>query len=455
VCTQIPNPYCNLTAIRNLEMFFGRANLLRRIYEILINHQSISLIGPRGIGKSSLLYCTCLPEMQARFPFDLSHHVFVLLDLREHLYQTVEDFFHNVCREIIGRSQLLNGLTLQSNGRGADEFSDILDQIDRQGFYPVLLLDAFDKITLNEHFGPEFFSFLRAHATFGKISYVTGTILSLYDLSHRGISDSPFFNIFFSAPLGALTEEEALELISLPAERAGMPFSDKEKAWVRKEAGLHPFIIQRVCYVLFNEKQQLANGEVDLLFAREKTYRDLLPHMTEIWQQLSEAQRSSLQDEAQQKGDQLRTLPELSESAFFRQFVRNTCEVGLFQMSVDELEKALNYMNDPATLGKTNLRLMKVVTRHFDDDIPLTAAEKGKVIRDFLNEALERMRGSGVRSDTAPDWMSYNILYYRYFRHHLKNNIIANRLGFASDRWCYRNRNKAIETLRNILLEME
>jgi AAA+ ATPase superfamily predicted ATPase len=452
---QASNPYCSLTAIRNPDMFFGRQILLRRIYEILINRQSVSLIGPRGIGKSSLLYCACLPEMKARFPFDLSRHVFVLLDLREHIYESSEEFFHGVCREIIKKCQSFSNLTLQSNGRGADEFSDILEQINLQGFFPVLILDAFDKITLNEQFGPEFFSFLRAHATFGKIAYVTGTIASLYDLSHRGISGSPFFNIFFSAPLGALTEAEALELISLPAEREGMPFSDKEKAWVRKEAGLHPFMLQRVCYVLFNEKRQSLNKEVNLLDVRKKAHLDLLPYMAEIWEKLPKDQRASLLDEAQQKGNQLRVLPELSESAFFRQFVRDISKVGLLKMSVEELEEALNVMNDPTALGGTNLRLMKAVTGRLDDDIQPTAAEKGKVIRDVLNEAFEKLHGAGSRSDTAPDWLNYNILFYRYFRNHLKNNVIAGRLGFTSDRQYYRARNKAIEALRNILLEME
>lgn len=452
---QVANPFYHLMAICNLDMFFGRVSLLRRFYELLYNRQSVSLIGPRGIGKSSFLCCASQIEMQEHFPFDLSHHLFVLLDLRQHIYKTSEEFFHGVCCEILKKSQSFLGLTLQTNGRGADEFSDFLEQISQQGFFPVLMLDAFDKITLNEHFGPEFFSFLRAHATFGKISYVTGTVASLYDLSHRGISDSPFFNIFYSAPLGAFTEEEALELISLPAQRAGMPFTDEEIAWIRKEAGLHPFFLQRVCYLIFEEKRHAANGVVDLSHARKKLYRELQPYMTEIWQQLTEAQRTSLQDEAQQKGHHLRTLPELSESAFFRQFVRNTCEVELFQMSVDEMEEALNKLNDPAALGETDLRLMKAVNRLLDDAIPPTAAEKGKVIREVLNEAFEHMRGSGTKSDAAPDWLHYNILYYRYFRHHLKNNVIADRLGFNSDRQYYRARSKAIEALRNILLEME
>ena len=448
------NPYYNMAAIRSSDMFFGRTNLLTAFYHALTNRQSISLVGIRSIGKSSFLYYASLPEIQARFPVDLSHHIFVLLDLREHIYKTNEEFFHDVSKEIKRRGQRFDNLSLHSEGQGHDEFSNLLDQINDQGFYPVLLMDAFDNITLNTQFGPEFFAFLRAHATFGKISYVTASIASLYDLIPRHYADSSFFSIFYSFSVGALTEEETSNLISLPADRAGMPFTQKEVAWVRKEAGLHPFFIQRICYALFEEKQQSPNGEVDLMVVRKKAFQSLLDHFTDTWQHLTEAERASLQDEAQQKDHQHLVLPELSESAFFRQFVRKTQTIRLFQMSVDELEEALSKMNDPIALGGTNLRLLKAVTRRLNDEIPPTVAEKGKIIREVLNEALERLRGSGIRSDMAPDWMYYNILYYRYFRLHLNNSRISERLG-SGVRQYYRARIKAIEALRNILLEME
>lgn len=394
--------------------------------------------------------------MQMRYPFNLGQHIFVHLDLREYLHKTISDFFHEVCKEILLVCQSIPHMTLRSSGQGQDKFSNLLDKIEEKGYYLVLLLDSFDNIARNIHFGPDFLSFLRAHATMGRVSYVTATVASLYELSHKGIVDSPFFNIFYPFTLGAFTEEEAFELITVPAKQAGMPFTEEEIAWVRRYAGLHPFFIQRVCYALFGEKLQPTNGKADFeKHVRTLAYRDLLPHFSVVWKHITQEERLSLQDEAQQRGDQSRIIPELSESAFFRQFVRNLLQIGLFQMSVDELEDALDNMNDLTKLGETNLRLMKAVASRFDDAIHPTAAEKGKVIRDVLTEAFERMRGSSARSDTAPDWLHYNILYYRYFRHHLKNNLIADRLGFTSDRQYYRIRNKAIEALRNILLEME
>ena len=171
----LPNPYFNLATIRNPEMFFGRTLLLRRFYEAVYNRQSVSLLGPRHIGKSSFLWCAALPEMQARFPYDLSRHIFVFLDLREYLQKTCEDFFHHVSKELILQSAKV-GLSLQAESEGEDEFSSVLDQIAEQGFFPVLLLDGFDKVTRNEHFGPEFFWFLRAQASMGLVSYITASM---------------------------------------------------------------------------------------------------------------------------------------------------------------------------------------------------------------------------------------------------------------------------------------
>src|SRR5690349_20023457 len=106
--------------MRSADMFFGRVNLLRHFYEALANRQSVSLIGPRHIGESSLLWCACLSEIQEQYEFDLRFHIFVPLDLREYLNKTCEDIFHNISKEIMQRSQRLLGLNLQTEGIGED-----------------------------------------------------------------------------------------------------------------------------------------------------------------------------------------------------------------------------------------------------------------------------------------------------------------------------------------------
>ncbi len=347
------------------------------------------------------------------------------------------------------------GLTLYSEGKGEDEFSSILDQIEAQGFFPVLLLDAFDKVTLNEQFDAEFFEFLRAHASRGLVSYVTASIAPLYEVCHRGISGSPFFNIFYNYKLEALTPEEARELIITPSLNAGMPFTNTEVELILRLAGRHPFFIQRVCYLLWEAKLLQTAGKIDMQHLKSQAYEELLPVFSDIWEQLSEPNQKLLQDEAQQKRNQQRVFPELSESALFRQFVRVTCQMGLFRMTIDKLEEALNTFDDVTALGEVDLRLMKTVSQRLSNDGIFSTREKGVVIREVLSEALERLRGSGIRMDSSPEWRLYNILYYRYFKYHLKNEHIAARLGFTSIRQFYRERNKALAALLNVLFDME
>ena len=245
------NPYFNITAIRITDMFFGRVDLLRRFYGAIANRQSVAVVGSRHIGKSSLLLCASLSEIQERFDFDLSHHIFVYLDMRENLHKTCEDIFRAVSKGIISRCPNSINVQLQSNENGEDAFQNLLEQIMGKDFFPVLLLDAFDNITLNKQIDPEFFAFLRSQGGSGKISYVTASVAPLPEVCHHGIADSPFFNIFYNYLLGPLTLNEAQELITIPSERANLPFTEEERNWILHLAGRDPFFIQRVCYTLF------------------------------------------------------------------------------------------------------------------------------------------------------------------------------------------------------------
>ena len=124
-------------------------------------------------------------------------------------------------------------------------------------------------------------------------------------------------------------------------------------------------------------------------------------------------------------------------------------------MTTDELDSALDKLTDPKALGETKLRLLKIVSDRLRNETLPSSLVRGMTIRDILKEAFGRLRGPGVRKDSAPDWRLYNILYYRFFQYHLKNEQIATRLEFTSIRKYYRERTRAIEALLNILFEME
>jgi Novel STAND NTPase 2 len=451
----------NTSSNDSANILIRRQDIILRIfsafaYSEIDQQNNFSIYGLPRIGKTFILRHLSSLKEQKQFEVetsqDLSRCIFVYIDLEAFLMKTFEEFFETLSRYIVKQSQEKLLLTYNAEMR-ADGFTDVLDQICEQRYRLVLLMDMFDEIVQNDQIY-QILAFLRAHATMGKVSYVAASNASLYDICLRKVAGSPFFNIFYDYLLEALAYEEAQELIGSLAQQAGMSLTEVEKEQVLHYTGRHPFFIERFCSALGEE-----NGKVDEQRVKGRAYKSLLSHFTDIWEFLTEEERFTLKDEAQQnekmKDNRPRNLPELSESALFRQFVRNKLQVGLFRMSIDDLEDALNHLNDLVVLGETNLRLLKIVTQRLNDDVQSTSIEKGKVIREVLLEAFERMRGSGTRSEAAPDWLHYNILYYRYFQHHLKNKVIADRLGYTSDRQYFRDRKKAIGTLRTILLRME
>jgi hypothetical protein len=446
------NPYQDLTAVRNPDMFYGRATLLRRLFSAITNQQCVSLIGSRHMGKSSLLKRMCQSAIQQSYNFNSRQHILISIDLREYLSNSTADFFEGVCRLIINQSRQYATIAAPSK-TGKDKFSDILDQLNDQGLHPVLLMDAFDNIARNEQFDPDFFSFLRAEAM--KVSYVTASIAPLNEISHKHIKGSPFFNIFVPYPLDPLTRDEARALITEPAERAELPFTPDEVEFVLRYAGRHPFFIQRACYYLFEEKSQQPGVAADRYVVRNQLYRELKPHFEDSWTRLDGQQQELLKDEAQLKENTRRKLPELSESALFRQFVRDKCQISLFRITAAKLEELLDHIDDAQALGKSELKHLRIANKNTDRESMTSTMMRGMAVREALSEAFEKLRGNGMRSDSASEWRLYNILFYRYFKNHLKNDQISARLGFTSTRQYFRDRSRAIEALYKELMEME
>lgn len=321
--TRLTNPYCAVSAVRNPDMFFGRTDLLRRFYSAIANHQSVSLVGSRHIGKSSFLKCVQSPEIQRRFEYDLSHYIFVFIDLRQYLQKTFDDFFEELSKLITAQSHGKVDLVSHPT-TGTNIFCAILDQIKEQGLHPVLLIDSFEEITRNKDFDPAFLLFLRSQAE--KVSYVTASITPPSDLPLKGIKGSPFFNIFDTYRLGPLTREEAYELATVPSQATDLPFTEDEATWVLSLAGQHPFFIQRVCYWLFETKRKCSEkGRYQLQQVRHQAYHDLKPFFEFVWDSLDRRTQKQLRDTIQQEeASKLQTeadSPGLNKSFLFRMFV--------------------------------------------------------------------------------------------------------------------------------------
>src|SRR5210317_579573 len=79
----VDNPFFHRGAIRRASYFHGRRSEVEQILGLLRNGQSVSLIGPRRIGKSSILLHICRPAVREPFGLQPPNALFVMLDCQE------------------------------------------------------------------------------------------------------------------------------------------------------------------------------------------------------------------------------------------------------------------------------------------------------------------------------------------------------------------------------------
>ncbi len=449
------NPYYEYDAVSNLAMFFGREQELLTVYGAIGKRQSVSIVGSRHIGKSSLLKFLGALELQKRCGYDFPQFLFVFTDWRAHLHRKREDFFHTICAQIIAQSQDKIELHL-SPYFGEDRFVKLLEDIRQAGFSLVLLMDAFDQVTSNPEFDARFFSCLRSLSGVSDlVSYVTATRKPLHQVCHSAeVAGSPFFNGFLPCPLGPLTSVEARLLISSPAERAQCPFTSTEVDWIFEQVGPHPFFLQVACRHLFDEKRRQRDESVYLPHLQTLIYQELLPHIDHVWGELEEHQKEYLRQGMLQHVQRSQTLLEFSGSLLFRRRMRSLSHDNLTKLALEDVREALEHLDDLDFLAQCPLSKLQSISIHIENGVDSSANKRGVLVRDLLRKAFERMRPGDLRSELALEWRPYNIFWYRYFKYHLPNPQIAARLGIGL-RQFYRELEKAFHSLWKEVLEIE
>jgi class 3 adenylate cyclase len=240
------NPYLNRVMIPRPEMFFGREAMVRRIMNRIAGEstQSISLVGERRIGKSSLLNHLRAARTRVSHLTQPDSCLFLLIDFQQARTLDQEQFFTVVFAE--ARRQL--GGIVELEARADDEGMRLLcEAVSAAGLKLVFLFDEFECVTKNERLRPEFYSFLRSLANTWSVGFITASGRDLKDMcaSHE-ISDSPFFNIFSVLRVGLLGREEGLALIVGPSAARGIPLAPVADE-ILGQAGLHPFFLQIAC----------------------------------------------------------------------------------------------------------------------------------------------------------------------------------------------------------------
>lgn len=303
--------------IKDPTNFVGRKAEQREIFNRLAAMQSCSIVGPRRIGKSSLLYYLTQPATagaHAQHLPEANQYVFAFVDLQELAGAGPEDFFAVVVERLrrAGGARLAEEVEQANTPAG---FRRFLARADENGLKLVLGCDEFEGVSDNPRFTADFFTYLRGLCSNYPLALVTASQASLFDLCHRGgIQTSQFWNIFTEQALGLMPETETQTLLSDPA------FTSEDRALIRELAGPHPFFLQIAAYHVCEAHAN--GGQPEAAAIAERFFAEAQRHYAYAWEQLDEVERRILVALA-------RTEPLLLDEARFQNLRRKALVLGL------------------------------------------------------------------------------------------------------------------------------
>lgn len=239
------NPFIVGVPITDPADFFGRERELDFCLQRLRGMQSVSILGERRIGKTSLLryLITTLPERvgaQFRGAF---------LDLTSPNLSSVEGALMSIQRQ----------LGLEKPEPTLSGFAERLANVHAAGQRAVVALDEAEMfVRLPAEFNHDFCEALRALASAGHLALLTASRLSLREMHEQGALVSPLYNVMGVRRLGEFIEAEAREFVAFP--REGVAFAAEQAEEILRLAGRHPLRLQVFC---FHTAQAVRDGRKD------------------------------------------------------------------------------------------------------------------------------------------------------------------------------------------------
>jgi hypothetical protein len=293
----IDNPFFHRGAIRRLEDFIGREAEVSQILGLLRNGQSVSLIGPRRIGKSSLLLHLCHTDVRSAFGLEPPQALFVMLDSQELAGSPPEEVYELMYTGLADAAAQAGLAITTAEEPGTYRALDrALQQVAQRQIGIVVLLDEFELLAANRHLTPYFFARLRGLTTKYGLAFLTTSQRPLFAITaEEEVLSSPFFNIFVTVPLGLFSEDEARRLIARRLENSEVAFSPRLKDHLLTLVGYHPFFLHIAGYHAF---QAIAVAELPVAGGNPQSETDFPAidspieieaesHLGYLWQNLT------------------------------------------------------------------------------------------------------------------------------------------------------------------------
>jgi eukaryotic-like serine/threonine-protein kinase len=268
----IVNPYLSRLAVDKPHQFYGRKREIDQILTRIVKEAAprLNLWGAPRIGKSSLLRRLCA----------LSSTGTVYLDLYRLRNPSLEDFL-GLILPALGRGEQ-GALDLTQPPDGA--FVRALAEVSQSGGRLVLLLDQFDSLDRYPSFQKYLAAYLHSLTRDYRFSWVwsssrvSRTVAALPADGDSVISEG-------TAWLRPFSRDEALELVTLPSERAGRPLAAFGER-ILEMAGLSPFFLQIACSAFFDRLIEHPDEAPGLADIQEAFQDEAGPHLEFLVDQL-------------------------------------------------------------------------------------------------------------------------------------------------------------------------
>jgi hypothetical protein len=281
------NPYVNREMLPpHSDMFFGREKELKTIRELLSKPKSVSIIGERRIGKSSLanrLY----HELQSS-PKTLA--IFIDCDEIAETCHTRDDFFTMINNKLKESDSSHHFPYADHYFTCFTTFKRFIAKQAKQGFKCILFMDEFEALPKKTFADDTFFSNLRsiANNTSNHFAFVTVSKKDLSLLAHKAIDSSNFWNIFTPKILAMMDKDSINELRSFGFKSHSMALTETDINTMDQLAGRFPFFNQIVCWHIFDSKKDQVQVNVHQIKS------DLITHYQTIWDSRSRQEQQIL-----------------------------------------------------------------------------------------------------------------------------------------------------------------
>ena len=241
------NPFTSRGMITDPRLFVGREDALERIFSRLeaAQPQSVSIVGERRIGRSSLLWQVKHQAAQ-RLP-NPQHYRLALVDAQDSVAHTPEGV-----RGLVLRGLFEDHTLPDCDARAFDAYLSARNPT-RQKL--VVLVDEFECfLRYRDHFGDEFFDGLRALANAGIVTWVTASHTPLPEIAVANGFGSTFFGLFSRVNLGVFDEDDARMLVMRPSpQRLGEAEFALAKRLTRGE--LHPLKLTLAADAMYRQRE--------------------------------------------------------------------------------------------------------------------------------------------------------------------------------------------------------